>query len=177
LTDTCSTQALRQLVDSIEAVCTGAIAAYEAGMLDALTRFATRPGLLTPEQRVGRPGTYARHVLHADPAGRYTIVSLVWDAGQFSPIHAHYTWCGYVVIEGGLHEEWFEWDAARAGARCIGGANRATGDCTFGHAGLESIHRLGNPQGPPAVSIHVYGVDAPRVASHVNRLLEPAIAA
>lgn len=177
MTDSCTNQALRQLVGSIEAVCTGPISAYEAGMRDALTRFATRPGVLTPEQRVGRSGTYARHVLHADPAGRYTIVSLVWDAGQFSPIHAHYTWCGYVVIEGVLQEESFEWDAACAGARRIGGEHRAAGECTFGHAGLESIHRLGNPHGPPAVSIHVYGVDARRVASHVNRLLEPAVAA
>jgi predicted metal-dependent enzyme (double-stranded beta helix superfamily) len=177
LTDSYSTQGLRQLVESIDAVCTGPICGYEAGMRDALAGLATSPGLLTPGQRVGRPGTYARHVLHADPAGRFTIVSLVWDAGQFSPIHAHYTWCGYVVVDGMLQEESFEWDAACAGARRVGGATRVAGDCTFGHAGLEGIHRLGNPHTRPAVSIHVYGVDGSRVASHVNRLLEPAVAA
>ena len=38
-------------------------------------------------------------------------------------------------------------------------------------AGVETIHRLGNRTRRPAISVHAYGVDAPRVATHVNRML------
>jgi hypothetical protein len=38
-------------------------------------------------------------------------------------------------------------------------------------AGGRSVHRIGNAGGETAVSLHVYGVGAARVATGVNRVL------
>jgi predicted metal-dependent enzyme (double-stranded beta helix superfamily) len=36
------------------------------------------------------PGaTYRQYLLHADPAGRFSLVSFVWAPGQHTPIHDH----------------------------------------------------------------------------------------
>lgn len=118
--------------------------------------------------------TYSRHVLHADPLGRFTVVALVWASGQFSPVHAHYTWCAYRVLSGVLTETHYAWDAAAGHAYPFNSIPRSAGQSVCGHAGLELIHRLGNasPDDPlPAVSLHVYGVDSERVSTHVNRVL------
>ena len=49
---------------------------------------------------------------------------------------------------------------------------RNPGYSCFAGAGLDQIHRLGNAGTTPAISIHVYGVERDRVATHVNRVLE-----
>jgi len=118
--------------------------------------------------------TYSRHVLHADPQGRFTVVALVWPPGQSSPVHAHYTWCAYRVLSGVLTETHYAWDAAGGHAYTFNSISRTAGQSVCGHAGLELIHRLGNASrddSEPAVSLHVYGIDSERVSTHVNRVL------
>lgn len=114
---------------------------------------------------------YTRHVLYADPKGRFTVVALVWEKGQSSPVHAHFTWCAYKVLNGQLAESHFEWDAVGEKARLTGQIQRPSGQSVCGHAGLELIHQLGNQHEQPAVSIHVYGMDIERIGTHVNRVL------
>ena len=118
--------------------------------------------------------TYTRQVLHADPKGRFTVVAIIWPARQFSPVHSHYTWCAYRVLSGVLTETHYAWDAAAGHAYPFNSIARISGQSACGHAGLEMIHRLGNAahdDAEPAVSLHVYGIDSERVASHVNRVL------
>jgi predicted metal-dependent enzyme (double-stranded beta helix superfamily) len=165
---------LMELVASIEAACEGRVDDLQCAMLDALALAACAPGLLTPAQRAGSSERYARHLLHGDARGRFAIVSLVWQPGQRTPVHSHYTWCGYAVVEGALHEETFAWPRGGGAARCTGAAERRAGYACFGHAGVETIHGLRNRSSAAAVSVHVYGVDAPRVATHVNRVLAVA---
>jgi predicted metal-dependent enzyme (double-stranded beta helix superfamily) len=162
---------LMDLVASIEAACEGRMVDLQCAMLDALARAACAPGLLTLAQRSGSSERYARHLLHGDARGRFAIVSLVWQPGQRTPVHGHYTWCGYAVVEGALQEETFAWPRGGGAALCTGTAERRAGYACFGHAGVETIHGLGNRSSAPAVSVHVYGVDAARVATHVNRVL------
>ena len=71
------------------------------------------------------PDRYARHVLYADPQGRFTILALVWSGGQFSPVHAHDTWCAYAVHRGALDETLFGFDAATAQAIALAHRNPA----------------------------------------------------
>lgn len=118
--------------------------------------------------------TYTRHILYSDPKGRFTVVALVWDTNQASPVHAHFTWCAYKVLNGVLSESHFEWDRTTEKARLSGKVQRPAGQSVCGHAGLELIHQLGNEQEQPAVSIHVYGMDTERIGTHVNRLLVSA---
>ena len=133
------------------------------------------PGVVTALLNLPRAEqTYSRHVLHADSLGRFTVVALAWASGQFSPVHAHYTWCAYRVLSGVLTETHYAWDAAAGHAYPFNSIPRSAGQSVCGHAGLELIHRLGNASSDdplPAVSLHVYGVDSDRVSTHVNRVL------
>jgi hypothetical protein len=54
--------------------------------------------------------------------------------------------------------------------------DRHAGYCTFAHAGLDQIHRLGNAGVRPAISLHIYGVGSGRIKTHVNRTVDVASA-
>lgn len=136
---------------------------------EILKHYGDDPALLTPAQCTGASDHYARHILHADPAGRFTVVAIVWGPGQQSTVHAHYTWCAYRIFSGHLEEDHYRWDAEHACARHTETVARDPGQTSFGHAGLEQIHRVRNASGEPAISIHVYGIDAARIGTHVNR--------
>ena len=164
-------QALAELVEGIEAACAGPADNLREPMLAALASAALAPRLLTATQRRGGPDHYTRHLLHGDARGRFAIVSIVWLPGQCTPVHDHSTWCGYAVVEGSLQENGYLWMAACSAVRSSGSAERPAGYASFGHAGVEGVHRLGNRSTEPAISVHVYGVDAPRIATHVNRVL------
>lgn len=137
----------------------------------ALERAVADPDLLSAEQRETSARCYARHVLYSDPLGRFTILAIVWDAGQFSPAHAHDTWCAYAVYDGPLRETVYAANADLS-AKPVCTQVRNPGYSCFAGAGLEQIHRLGNAGTTPAISIHVYGVERERVGTHVNRVLE-----
>src|SRR3569833_4051219 len=77
----------------------------------ALERAVSAPDLLDAEQRAPGASCFARHVIHSDPHGRFTILAIVWGAGQFSPPHAHDTWCAYAVYDGPLQETVYAVDA------------------------------------------------------------------
>jgi predicted metal-dependent enzyme (double-stranded beta helix superfamily) len=168
------TPALAALIDAIDAACAGANGPADHRVVAALREAVARQGLLTPGQRVPQSNSYARHLMHCDPAGRFTIVSIVWGPGQFSPSHGHHTWCAYGVHENTLQETLYTWDHARGAAQPVGTDVRPPGYGCFAHAGLDQIHRLGNPGKEPAISIHVYGVDGAGVRTHVNRVVQVA---
>ncbi|WP_233863596.1 cysteine dioxygenase family protein [Paraburkholderia adhaesiva] len=143
--------------------------AFARGMRGALAVALAEPALILAGQREGSSERYRRHLIAADPAGRYTVVALVWQPGQASPVHAHHTWCGFTVLEGALTETLYAWEATRGGADAVREHLRAPGTVSFGGGG--GIHRLSNDSDAKAVSLHVYGVDAARIATHVNNVL------
>src|SRR5262245_49719909 len=99
------------LMAEIGEACDGPAHAMGDRIAQALRVTAAMPDLLTPELRATRAGCYARHTIAADPAGRFTLLSIVWGPGQFSPAHAHDTWCAYAVVENTLTETLYEYDA------------------------------------------------------------------
>lgn len=166
------TPSLGVLVDRITNICKESPAVVPELIRSALRDAVARGGLLTADQQCGRDAGYMRHLLHEDPHGRFSIISIVWRAGQFSPVHGHYTWCGYVVAEGKLQEECYNWDREQQQAVLTGTAVRDAGYTSYSHAGLDAIHRFGNAGGPDAISVHVYGIDGERLATHVNRVVQ-----
>jgi predicted metal-dependent enzyme (double-stranded beta helix superfamily) len=138
----------------------------------ALRRAVVTPGLLGAEQRAPKVDCYARHVIYADPSGRFTILAIVWGTGQFSVPHAHHTWCAYGVYENTLDETIFNWDEATSTAHPLRTHEREPGYACFAGPGLDQIHRLGNAGTTPAISIHVYGVERDSIGTHVNRMVE-----
>ncbi len=162
------------LAAEISAACFESPEAGAERIKAALKRAAAEPRLLDPEQRLPRAECYARHVIYSDPAGRFTILAIVWGPGQFSPPHAHHTWCAYAVHEGALEETLFRWEAATSKAEPLRTQAREPGYSCHAGAGLDQIHRLGNPGTRPAISIHVYGVERAQIGTHVNRPVETA---
>src|SRR5437660_1126394 len=169
-----SASAVAELAADISAACEGAPALMERRVVAALARAAAGPDLFTPAQRMPSADCYARHVVYGDPAGRFTILSLVWMPGQFSPPHAHQTWCAFAVCDNTLTETEYAFDRASMKALPLRTVERRAGYCTFGEAGLDQIHRLGNAGVLPAISLHVYGVESGRIGTHVNRKVDAA---
>jgi predicted metal-dependent enzyme (double-stranded beta helix superfamily) len=135
------------------------VAAADAACLAAAPQAAIAPLLADPALLDGvalAPGAerYARHLLHADPLGRYVLLALVWRPGQMSPVHAHRVWCAFGVVSGILTEHHFAPGdpPVPAGCRLLGPGERC-----HATAALHLIHRLGNCGTAPAVSIHAYG--------------------
>uniref|UniRef100_E1TB36 Cysteine dioxygenase type I n=1 Tax=Burkholderia sp. (strain CCGE1003) TaxID=640512 RepID=E1TB36_BURSG len=147
---------------------------FARSMRVALQEAAADAELLTPAQREGSVETYRRHLLAADPQGRYAIAALVWLPHQASPVHAHHTWCGYAVIEGTLQETVFEWDDSQQCASVARSQARTPGAVSFVRSGRGSIHRLGNCSDAPAVSLHIYGVAGAHIGTHVNDVVRVA---
>jgi predicted metal-dependent enzyme (double-stranded beta helix superfamily) len=162
------------LMAEIGDACDGPADAMAGRITQALRTAAAVPNLLSDELRASRTGCYARHTIAVDPAGRFTLLSIVWGPVQFSPPHAHDTWCAYAVVENPLTETLFDFDTASGKAIAGKTAQRDPGYACFAPAGLEQIHRLGNAGGVSAISLHVYGVEGSRVGTHVNRLMDVA---
>jgi len=140
-------------------------------MRAALAQASAEDILLTPAQCEGAPNCYRRHLLIADPQGRYAAAALVWQPGQASPVHGHHTWCGYAVLHGVLQETQYSWDEATDCASALRTQLRPAGAVSYVRAGLSAIHRLANASSRPAISLHVYGVAGEQLATHVNRLV------
>ena len=149
-------------------------ASFAKAVRAALAEAAADPALLTDAQRQGADNCYRRHLLAADPDGRYAIAALVWMPGQASPIHAHHTWCGYAVIDGTLTETVYDLDAATDCAVPVREQPREAGAVSFTRAGRAGIHRLGNDSDAPAISLHIYGVAGEQISTHVNDILRAA---
>lgn len=139
-----------------------------SGLAAGLPDDATLLGMLSAEQREGSPHGYVRHLVHADPLGRFSAMLLVWRPGQWSPVHGHRTWCAYRVLEGALRERHYRWDPARAAALPQGGADRPAGSLICVPSGLGHIHAFGNDGNTVAISLHLYGVDAGAIATGIN---------
>ncbi|HEX4326990.1 MAG TPA: cysteine dioxygenase family protein [Burkholderiales bacterium] len=163
--------ALRHLVRLVEAAAAAPIIEL-AGRLDlAYAAVRADDSLLPAAARQAAPDRYARHLLHTDPQGRFTIVALAWGPGQFSPVHGHHTWCSYTVLEGRLSETSYAWDAAGGLARPLATEVLERGARRCEYAGLTGVHKLGNAEDNVALSLHIYGIDGARVGTHVNRLV------
>ncbi|MFC0398910.1 cysteine dioxygenase family protein [Paraburkholderia rhizosphaerae] len=149
-------------------------ARFARAVRTALVEAAADPHLLAPAHRVAAAEKYQRHLLAADPLGRYAIASLVWLPGQMSPVHAHHTWCGYVVLDGTLSEAIYEWNETEDYAVPLRTRGRDSGAVSYTRAGRGCIHRLGNASEATAISLHVYGVPDTQFATHVNDVVRCA---
>jgi predicted metal-dependent enzyme (double-stranded beta helix superfamily) len=173
---------LRIVLDAAFDTCSDAAdpshdARFARAIRAALVEAAADPRLLTSAQREGAAEKYRRHLLAADPLGRYAIAALVWMPGQMSPVHAHHTWCGYVVLEGTLGEAIYDWNEKEDYAVPVRTQARDHGAVSYTRAGRGCIHRLGNASDAPAISLHVYGVPEAEFATRVNDVVRAAASA
>jgi len=136
----------------------------------AALREATADGTWLPaERRRASHENYARHLLHGDPEGRFSILALVWDQGQKSPIHGHYCWCAVGVYQGRLTETYYQESPSGGVPVRVGDLKREAGSFSFDPPS-SGIHRIANDSGAPAISLHVYGIGREAIGNGVNRI-------
>jgi predicted metal-dependent enzyme (double-stranded beta helix superfamily) len=123
---------------------------------------------LRAEHRVGDPARYMRHLLYVDPGDRFVITAITWLPGQKSPVHGHYVWCAYGVVEGELTEETFRAPGAlleSLGTRAIRAGGLAELDL-----GGPIYHQVSNRSAKPLVTLHTYGVASYNLTTGINRI-------
>lgn len=159
---------LQRLVQRLDAAV--ATNALPGAVTAALGEAVGANNWLSPEQQRASHDHYTRHVLHADPQDRYTVVAIVWGRGQQSPIHGHHTWCSVALYSGEISETFYDTEGPGGTPRALRTIQRGVGTLSF-DADLTGAHRIANTACDVAVSIHVYGVGAAHVTTGVNRIL------
>lgn len=107
---------------------------------------------------------YARNVVYLDENNELGLYVLVWQPGQWTPVHDHGTWGVVGVLEGSLYEHNFircdqqpiehdsEIELVRGGSLLL-----SPGAITSFVPNPDHIHITGNPNNKRVVSLHLYG--------------------
>jgi predicted metal-dependent enzyme (double-stranded beta helix superfamily) len=106
------------------------------------------------------PDRYARRLLHRDPQGRFSILVMVWDRGQGTPLHDHAgVWCVECVYKGRIRVTSFDLEDQRDGIYRFEQQGEVMAG--VGEAGALippfEYHTIENVDESPAVTLHVYG--------------------
>ena len=133
----------------------------------ALARLVAHDDWLPPAYARPHPEHYQQYLLHADPKGRFSIVSFVWGPGQATPVHDHGVWGAVGVLRGAEISQAYVADGTTP--------PRPIGDRHTLHPGavelvgpdVGDIHKVSNAAETVSVSIHVYGTDIGRHPRHV----------
>lgn len=164
--------ALARYVGEVEAILASAAdeAAIPARVAGALAELACVRDLLTPEQRQGDAENYTRHLLYADPEGRFTVLALVWLPGQTTPVHGHTAWGAVAVHEGRPTVALYDYEPGygalpRCEIRCV------PGEVSWVHAGIRQPHRIYNADQRMAITLHTYGRDLVADPTSINILV------
>ena len=102
---------------------------------------------------------YRQYLLHADPLGRFSVVSFVWGPGQTTPVHDHRTWGLVGILRGAEISTAFE---ARADGSWIAGAPERLEPRRVVAVSptLGDVHSIANAYDDRvSISIHVYGAN------------------
>jgi predicted metal-dependent enzyme (double-stranded beta helix superfamily) len=159
--DVACPELIARLDRSVEAGSVDAVTALVKADLEALL---SRGDVRLPDLfRKPRPDTYARRLLHRDPAGRYTAIVMTWGPGQGTPVHDHGgLWCVEGVVEGQIAVT--QYDVAPAGDEQYAVTRRDTILAGVGTAGRlippTDYHVISNVlPDRPSLTLHVYGGD------------------
>ncbi len=111
--------------------------------------------------------SYRRHLLYGDPAGRFTVLAVVWRPGQGTPVHGHTAWGAVGVYRG--NPSVANYRLSRDGGLDLAcEAMCRPGDISCVQRGTAYPHRVFNASGDIAVTIHTYGRDLVRDPAAIN---------
>ncbi len=104
---------------------------------------------------------YARRLMHRDPAGRYSVVVMVWGPDQGTPLHDHAgVWCVECVYRGRIRVTSFDLESP-ADVEPFRFTPESVVFAGVGEAGHLippfEYHMIENADVTPSVTIHVYG--------------------
>jgi 3-mercaptopropionate dioxygenase len=149
---------------------TDEVPAVAAGVAAELAVLLRADEILEERHRVPDPEKYRQHIVYVDPAGRFSVVALVWLPGQETPIHDHLYWCVVGLVEGQEEEIRYEFDTA--GDILIESQTTWSrpGDVCWLVPPGDDLHKVRNSCPVLAISLHVYGANIAELGSSVNRV-------
>jgi 3-mercaptopropionate dioxygenase len=155
---------VRQLISELDAAvemeCVHGRCEHVKNLLEGL--FRSKEELLPAEFLQPAPDKYARRLLHRDPAGRYSVVAMVWDVGQGTALHDHAgEWCVECVYRGKIEVVSYDLIGDES-APLMDFRHEKTIFAGQGEAGALippfEYHTIANAlTDQPSVTIHVYG--------------------
>lgn len=168
----CSTAAFRRLVGSIRAVVQPDDDAARIGPAVAalLQPYLGSEDFLAAHELEPGETDYRQHILHVEPDGSFSIVALVWQPGQATPVHDHVSWCVVGVHLGEESETVYNLGGGESDPHLVVAAQ--TKNPTRSVATLlppGDIHHVANGGDGLAVSLHVYGADISVLGSSIRR--------
>jgi predicted metal-dependent enzyme (double-stranded beta helix superfamily) len=127
---------------------------------DALEVAIRRDGSFIPERFLQpAPNHYARRLIYMGADRRFSLLAMVWDQGQGTPLHDHGgDWCVECVYRGAIRTASYVLDGERDGLyqfRQKDVAYDVEGQANALVPPLDH-HILDNPSDFPAVTLHVY---------------------
>jgi predicted metal-dependent enzyme (double-stranded beta helix superfamily) len=136
--------------------------AMAAAAKASLRGYQCEPNLLQPEHRIGGDLNYKRHLLYADPGRQFSILAIVWQPGQCTPIHGHTAWGAVGVHMGNPYCEVFDTGnnpQPRMNLTAKMKLRLHPGYLGTVQPGIDDVHRIGNDGRTKAITIHIYGRD------------------
>lgn len=138
--------------------CVLALASLMLDLIEPVESF------LEPQHYRSDPDRYARNLVYQAPDDSLSLYVLVWQPGQWTPVHDHGSWGVVGVLEGTLEERSFvrlspDRDADEGIQLARGGVILLRrGAVTSFVPNPDHIHVTGVPADRPrAVSLHLYG--------------------
>jgi len=124
--------------------------------------FAQGTDFLEPRFLVPNPERYARRLVHRDPQNRYTVIAMVWNVGQGTPLHDHAgIWCVECVYSGRIKVTSYTCHGGDPERDLVQFQQETVVHAGVGKAGALippfEYHVLENASDVPAVTLHVYG--------------------
>jgi len=116
---------------------------------------------------IPHPEFYQQFLLHADPLGKFSVVSFVWGPGQKTPIHDHCVW-GLIGMLRGM-EKGQRYKQLPSGKLIQDGPETLLrpGDIEAVSPTIGDIHVVSNAlPNQTSISIHVYGANIGAVKRH-----------
>jgi len=179
---------LESFLDDCRSAGTGCSAAECVDRILPLMRLLLTDDLdfLSDEHRLGDPDHYRRNAVHLSKDGSFSLFALVWQPGQWTPVHDHGTWGVVGVVEGLLEERAYQrTDADHTRDEGIalergGSVLLPPGAVTSFVPNPDHIHMTGVAEtAEPCLSLHLYGrvlsdFHVYNVARGTRRLIEVA---
>ncbi|MEU5876261.1 hypothetical protein [Spirillospora sp. NPDC047279] len=167
---------LQTFIDDVEAIVGDTddehqITERVAASLSALLAGGYR---LPPELTRPSDEHHVNYPLYIAPGGGWSLVSVVWNVGQRTPVHGHETW-GVAGIYSGAERE-YRYEKPTAAGTCgpltpAGEHVWERGEVTVCCTTDDDVHSVAAVGDVPTVGIHVYGAD---IGAIERRSYDPA---
>jgi 3-mercaptopropionate dioxygenase len=141
-----------------------------------LGQLLARDGWLAPEHQLGGRDAYRQHLLHVSSCRRLSVVALVWEPGQQTPIHDHVSWC-VVGVYRGVEKETHYRLTERGDLVPVGTSEARAGHVEVLVPPADNIHKVEAVGDRKTISIHVYGADVERLGSSILRRFDERMVA